>query len=189
MQSVKKWAPLLALALVAMNGGTLRAEAPYVYQPVPQDRFTAVPEPTTAPQTHPHIGLLADEAQPLPAPFATPEPTPPRRERAAPTAQPAFASTGSSIEGTATFYCNHDASRGPLSRCSGGLPGGLYAAISPDLLWLRGRQVQVCYESTCVVVRVADCNCQANQSIDLYADAFVQLAPLSRGRIPVTISW
>jgi len=189
MQSVKKWAPLLALALVAMNGATLQAETPYVYQPVPRADFTAVS--ATAPRTHPYIGLWTDEAQPEPAPFATPESTPSAQPKPPPrTAQPALSSTGSS-EGTATFYCNHDASRGRLSRCSRGFAGGLYAAISPDLLWLRGSPVQVCYEASCVNVTVIDCNCGpgVTKAIDLYADAFVRLAPLSRGRIPVTISW
>lgn len=184
MQSVKKWAPLLALVLVTLNSGTLTAEEPYVYQPVPQERFTAVTEPTTAPPALPRIALGADEAQPAPEPFATPESTPPRTEQPSPTTQPAFASTGSSIEGTATWYCSPG-----RSRCSRGFPGGLYAAISPDLLWLRGGPVKVCHGASCVVVTVIDCNCQAHQSIDLYADAFSRLAPLSRGRIPVTISW
>jgi len=41
-----------------------------------------------------------------------------------------------------------------------------------------------------VVVKIIDCNCQAHGSIDLFADAFQQLAPLSAGRLRgVTISW
>lgn len=76
-----------------------------------------------------------------------------------------------------------------MSRCPQGLKSGLYAAISPELLWLRGQPVTVCYRSTCVVVTIIDCNCQAYHSVDLFADAFRLLAPLSRGRIQVTISW
>jgi rare lipoprotein A (peptidoglycan hydrolase) len=57
------------------------------------------------------------------------------------------------------------------------------------LAQLRGKAVTVCYRSSCVVVRVIDCNCQAHRSIDLYSDAFRQLSPLGSGRIKVTISW
>jgi hypothetical protein len=38
-------------------------------------------------------------------------------------------------------------------------------------------------------VKIIDCNCSARRSIDLYADAFRRIAPLSAGRIKVTISW
>jgi hypothetical protein len=39
-------------------------------------------------------------------------------------------------------------------------------------------------------VRVIDCDCQAHRSIDLYGDAFRDLAPLSAGRLRgVTIKW
>jgi hypothetical protein len=70
-----------------------------------------------------------------------------------------------------------------------GRTGGLYAAISPDLDFLRGRTISVCYGASCVVVEVRDCNCQATRAVDLYADAFEQLAPLSAGRLRVTIRW
>lgn len=84
----------------------------------------------------------------------------------------------------ATWYC-----LAGRSRCPRSAQNGLYAAISPDLEWLRGKDIRVCYKSSCVVVRVIDCNCQATRAVDLFADAFMRLAPLSRGRIPVTISW
>lgn len=71
-----------------------------------------------------------------------------------------------------------------------GRSGGLYAAISPDLKSLRGKRVRVCYRGSCVVVKIVDCNCQARRSIDLFADAFRRLAPLSAGRLRgVTIQW
>jgi expansin (peptidoglycan-binding protein) len=57
------------------------------------------------------------------------------------------------------------------------------------MAYLRGKDVSVCYGASCVVVRVIDCDCQAINAIDLYSDAFMVLAPLSRGRIPVTIRW
>lgn len=91
--------------------------------------------------------------------------------------------------GTATFYCNKDATRGPLSRCPVRVSDGLYAAISPDLGFLRGKRVSVRYGSSTVVVTIVDCDCQATRSIDLFADAFVKLAPLSVGRLRVTLSW
>ena len=64
----------------------------------------------------------------------------------------------------------------------------LYAAISPDLWRLYGQRVRVCYRTRCVTVKIIDCNCQAHRAIDLYADAFRKLAPLSAGRIQVTLS-
>jgi hypothetical protein len=71
-----------------------------------------------------------------------------------------------------------------------GFTGGLYAAISPDLGFLRGRAVKVSYGGSTVVVTIVDCDCQATRSIDLFADAFVQLAPLSAGRLrEVLLSW
>lgn len=87
-----------------------------------------------------------------------------------------------SLSGHATWYCSS------TSRCTVGHPGGLYAAIRRDLLYLRGQQVVVTSGSRSVTVTVIDCNCGANANlIDLYSDAFVRLAPLSRGRIPVTL--
>ena len=71
-----------------------------------------------------------------------------------------------------------------------GRTGGLYAAISPDLGFLRGKPVKVCYGASCVVVVIWDCNCGGvTRAVDLYADAFVRLAPLSAGRLRVTLSW
>lgn len=71
-----------------------------------------------------------------------------------------------------------------------GFTGGLYAAITPDLGFLRGELVSVRYGASTVVVRIVDCNCQATRSIDLFADAFSRLAPLSAGKLHgVTLSW
>lgn len=121
------------------------------------------PPPTAAPPT------------PRPSPRATPRPTP----------EPVAPRTSHSTTVTATWYCEPG-----LSRCSVGRSDGLYAAISPDLEWLRGKAIRVCYGASCVVVSIIDCNCQATQAIDLYADAFRELAPLSAGRLRgVTISW
>jgi len=195
VQHTKRWVPLLAMALVAVSNGTLVAERQFVYQPVPRGQFTTVgvarantltgPERTAYRWNPPVVGLLADEAQPLPAPFATPEPTPPRRERATPAAQPAFASTGSSIEGTATWYAAWYMHTGDLVGAAGPL-----IRVGD---W-RGRIVQVCYESSCVNVRLVDwCACGDRGSlptlIDLSPAAFSALAPQSIGVIRVRVSW
>lgn len=67
---------------------------------------------------------------------------------------------------------------------------GLYAAITPDLAFLRGRLVTVHYGSRSVTVRIIDCDCQATHSIDLFADSFLALAPLGAGRLRgVTLSY
>lgn len=95
-----------------------------------------------------------------------------------------------SLRLSATYYC-----RAGVSRCTRGYPdrrgvADLFAAISPDLRYLRGRQVSVCRPGgSCVSVRIIDCNCAATRAIDLYADAFARLAPLSLGRISVVVTW
>jgi len=108
---------------------------------------------------------------------------------AAPTAAPVRGTSHASV--SATWYCNATHPEAPRSRCSRGHPDlsgdDLFAAISPDLAHLRGRSVEVCYRERCVVVVVIDCNCRATNAIDLYADAFARLAPLSRGRITVEL--
>lgn len=71
-----------------------------------------------------------------------------------------------------------------------GFSGGLYAAVSPDLGWMRGKRGRACYRGSCVVVVAVDCLCSRKGGVDLFADAFEKLAPLSAGRLRgVTISW
>lgn len=93
------------------------------------------------------------------------------------------------VSGSGTWYC-----RPGVSRCTRGYPGGMFAAVRRDLLYLRGTRVAACVPNSstaparCVIVKVIDCNCgPAAGPIDLYSDAFQMLAPLSRGRIKVTI--
>lgn len=92
----------------------------------------------------------------------------------------------------ATFYCAPPR----WTRCTRGYPASGYisgdqwigyAAISPDLRTWTGRLILVTYGSKHVLVRVVDCNCQAEHSIDLYGSAFRRLAPLSAGVITVTL--
>lgn len=124
-----------------------------------------------------------DIFEPLPSPPQMPleqvVPVPPDSEpavTAAPSPEPLVSYA------SATWYCLPG-----VSRCTVGHSGGLYAAISPDLRWLGGR-LRVCSDDSCVVVFVIDCNCQAVRGIDLYADAFSVLAPLSVGRMTVTLT-
>ena len=132
--------------------------------------------PSATPQSTSSTQLAA--ASPV-----APKPSP-RRTQPAPRPSATTFAPSSSIVGTATWYC------GSGSRCPVGFAGGLYAAISPDLGFLRGRLVSVRYGASVVVVRIVDCNCQATRSIDLFADAFARLMPLSAGKLHgVTLSW
>ena len=184
---------MFAATTTGLPPATQTVVSPELYEPVTIPR--SIPS-TTRPTLGASIPLGTDEAPraesptptPTPSPTASPLPTP----RATPRPQPepvVSLETSHSVEGTSTWFCNHDASRGPLSRCSVGRTGGLYAAISPDLGFLRGRAISVCSGASCVVVTVIDCNCQATRAVDLYADAFRVLAPLSAGRLKVTIRW
>jgi hypothetical protein len=111
--------------------------------------------------------------------------------RAVPTTREAF------VTAKASYYCNADASRGALSRCRIGHPDrpgidDLYAAAGPAVQRMmgsdwQGERVRVIGNGRDVVVTLID-SCPPCSGIDLYADAFVQLAPLSRGTIePVLI--
>lgn len=151
---------ILLAFLLMLAAPTVSSMPPSTYAPLPSTSFTEIRFP--------------DQER------STPEIT------AMPVKSPKTDTT--MISGVATWYCNRNASRGPLSRCPSGYSGGLYAAISPDLLYLRGKTVLVCATS-CVRVKVVDCDCQAKRAIDLFADAFMVIAPLSAGRISVTISF
>jgi len=94
-----------------------------------------------------------------------------------------------SVGGRATWYCV--AGR---SRCTAGYPAGaLAAAVRADLLGHRGERARVCRAdapSRCVDVVIVDCNCGPEAGlIDLYGAAFERLAPLTLGRIEVTLTW
>jgi hypothetical protein len=98
------------------------------------------------------------------------------------------------VHGDATWFCNADASRARLSRCTNGYPDGpgddFYAAAGPDLRdgdW-RGRLVTVERDGySPIQVRLIDsCVCDS-AVIDLYADAMWALG--GTGRIEVTVSY
>jgi len=101
--------------------------------------------------------------------------------------QPGVRLTGHSATGAATWYCKTG-----VSACHHAYPGGFYAAAGPELRvgnW-RGRHVRVCGNGSCVNVTLIDwCACGGNHIIDLYSDAFRQLAPLSAGAVHVKVSW
>jgi hypothetical protein len=91
------------------------------------------------------------------------------------------------VLGRATWFC-----RPGYSSCTSGYPGGLYAAAGSELRigrW-RGRHVNVCSGSRCVVVQLIDwCACGGSRVIDLYSDAFRQIGSLSQGTLAVTVRW
>jgi rare lipoprotein A (peptidoglycan hydrolase) len=105
---------------------------------------------------------------------ATPRPKPP-------------ANPSHSVRGSASWYC-----QAGVSACHSDYPGGMYAAAGPALRvgsW-RGRTVTVCGSGNCVNVRLIDwCACGSGRVIDLYSDAFRQLAPLSSGTVSVQVTW
>jgi len=181
---------MFAATATGLPPATQTVVSPELYEPVTIPR--SIPS-TTRPTLGASIPLGTDEAPraesptptPTPNPTASPRPTP--RATPRPTPEPvASLETSHSVEGTASWYCSPG-----RSRCSVGRTGGLYAAISRDLLWLRGRAISVCSGASCVVVTVIDCNCGpgVTKAVDLYADAFKVLAPLSAGRLKVTIRW
>lgn len=191
-----KWKKPRLAALGVLLAGLLvstaaLADEPYHYQPLSRDAFTLLPVPlredprTPAPTLAPVVIVDSSALGPR-------RPTPaPIRSRTQPTTRPTTetrtsgaTSTGRTLKGIASWYCLPG-----RSRCTRGHSGGLYAAIRRDLLYLRGKTVDVCSSRTrCVTVKIIDCNCGSHANlIDLYADAFRMLAPLSRGRISVTI--
>ena len=157
------------------------ADVPQPIVPIPQSAFrpVRVEAPVVSP---PPPAVVLDSLGRL----RPPESAAPRAQReerrsiAVPAGPPVLAFS-------ATYYC-----RAGQSRCAAGYPDGpgldLYAAISPDFERWRGRSLDVSYQNHHVTVKVIDCNCQAHRAIDLYADAFLQLAPLGAGRIDVRIS-
>jgi hypothetical protein len=192
-------AALLAAALYLAGYATGRAATPPpALAPLPSLAPVVVPELTGQPLDSAPVPTTAP-ADVLPVGSPTPAPVAPI-ESASATASPVVAPergiSGRTRSVSLTWYCNGDAGRARLSRCTRGYPdragtADLFAAASPDLRYLRGLQVSVCAASgRCVSVRVVDCNCRAVAALDLYADAFAQLAALSRGRLTgARVTW
>lgn len=102
-----------------------------------------------------------------------------------------------SVTGTASWYCNEDPARGPISRCTVGYTDGpgrdLWAAAGPQLRFgeWRGRVVTVFGPVGFAAVTLIDvCGTGCGVLVDLYADPFFLVCgPLSQGVCEVTISW
>lgn len=163
-----------AFTAIAMAGGAAEATVP----PPLTTGATAIGEPIGDFQHEEARSFepRANPDQPVEAESlvkATPRPTPPPN----PT---------HSVSGRAAWYCNNG------SGCPAGYSGGLYAAAGPGLRvgnW-RGRTVSVCGSGNCIAVKLVDwCACGGAREIDLFADAFRRLAPLSTGTVAVRISW
>lgn len=151
-------------------------------QPLSSESFSPIIVPSTIPIIREHFRIVAPTSrlrvtQPLAA-VRTIEKTQilPRT----------IVQPSSGVSGNATWYCLQG-----VSVCHRDYSGGLYAAAGPQLRvgnW-RGRHVQVWYSGRSVSVALVDwCACP-NRLIDLYSDAFRQLAPLSAGQIKVKITW
>jgi hypothetical protein len=133
---------------------------------------------STAPASHPAVSghpsasSSPEDRQTQPPPTAKP--------------QPARVAVGS-VEGKASWYCVPG-----RSRCPTFAHGGLFAAAGPALRvgnW-RGRYVTVWYGKAHVTVQLIDsCERGCTVAIDLFGDAFAQLAPLGTGRIDVRVTW
>ena len=86
-------------------------------------------------------------------------------------------------DGVATWYCLPG-----RSPCTVGHPAdGMYAAISPAYGIPPDSSVSICRQDRCVTVTVIDKCAAGPRCVDLYAGAFALLAPLSTGRIAVTV--
>lgn len=156
-------------------------------QPLPENEFHQVPDPTTKIEV-PVIVDIRPTTKPSRPVIKVPEPKviAVAKPVAKPVQVPKVKIGHNLTSGVASYYC-----RPPTSRCTKGHPGGLYAAIRKDLLFLRGRTIKVTADNGKVVfVTIIDCNCGPSANlIDLYSDAFVKLRPISYGIVNVTISW
>ena len=181
-----------AALLVAVVFAAIVLDAPGATQAGGGDE--AAPAPVFAPVPTPGPSVDAGRPAPVqpifdhPVPLRSVSPAPRRAVRQVPHAAVAVSGAASSLEGvrgTASWYCGHG------SACPRGYPGGLYAAAGPALRvgdW-RGRYVVVAAMGQRVRVRLVDwCACPS-RALDLFADAFSRLAPLSRGLVKVKVSW
>lgn len=103
------------------------------------------------------------------------------------------------VTGEATYMCNADPSRGRPADCHYRYPDrrgdDLYAAAGPALRAMfgggerwRNKVVTVIGNNRDVTVKLIDsCDCGGGRVIDLYADAFERLAPLTRGVVSVLV--
>ena len=178
----------------------VQAFTPVTLSPVTGRADAAVGQPIGGPGTAADRSAVVLEdpgAPPVPLASLRSQPAPARGVvvKARPRARAVIAIGGGShsIRGAASWYCNSDASRGPISSCYSGHPdtGGFdaYAAAGPRLRnalgsgW-RGRIVTV----DGVRVKLVDwCQCYQGQTnekvIDLYRDVYAVVGG------SVTIRW
>ena len=182
----------LVVSLVFLFTAVTAGQEAKPIKPLPTEAFRRIELPEAS-------VLIIPTYPPTPTPSPVPTKAPPR---ATPKPSPKVVTkvklkvpklSGRMRSGVASYYCNKDSSRGKLSRCRVGYPDGknsYYAAIRKDLLFLRGRRIQVCEGRNCLWVKVIDCNCGRNANlIDLYGDAFAYFHPLTKGTFGVTIRW
>lgn len=176
----------IAVILSILLSQSTSGYQPRPIEPLPQSAFLPVQsyEPSLAP--------IVEPAASIPRPTSRPVTSVPEVEPDVIIDVPAV--SGNGLTGTASYYCNADASRGPLSRCHKDYPdgqGSYYAAIRKDLnSALRGKTVNVCVGDKCLPVKIIDCNCGDHPNlIDLYGDAFAYFYPLTKGAFKVTVSW
>jgi hypothetical protein len=181
---------LLSLGLIVVALALPALAHPSGIQPVPSPSLRAL-APSIAPASSP-VPLTSTAPASHPAVSGHPSAPPPPEDRqtrppATAKPQPARVITGGSVEGKASWYCVPG-----RSRCPTFAHGGLFAAAGPALRvgnW-RGRYVTVWYGKAHVTVQLIDsCERGCTVAIDLFGDAFAQLAPLGTGRINVRVTW
>lgn len=172
---------MLSLLLVHSTTGY----QPRPIDPLPSEAFKPVlvtPSPTILSSPNPSLVPVIKPAPSHIIPKLIPTITKPK------TILTLLKISGRKTSGVASWYCLNG-----VSRCSRNHPDGkdsYFAAIRRDLLFLRGRKIQVCEGSKCLGVTIIDCNCGKNANlIDLYSDAFSYFYPLSKGAFKVTIRW
>ena len=166
----------LGLIVVALELPALAHRPPEI-QPVSPSLFRTL-APSIAPASSP---VLLTSTAPASHPAVSGHPSassPPKPRQTRPP---------TTVEGEASWYCVSG-----RSRCPYFAHGGLFAAAGPALRvgnW-RGRYVTVWYGKAHVTVQLIDsCGLGCVVTIDLFGDAFAQLAPLSAGRIDVRVTW
>ncbi len=195
-------AAALVVALTTMSAAALSTAAvPGLPAPIDPSAFEliagtdlfAVRTPSAPAASRRPAPMIADFANPVRSFAPRPEPrlvVAPRIVAAATPRPPSprvAAGASARATGPASWYCKPG-----VSVCHYAYSGGMYAAAGPKLRvgnW-RGRVVRVCGSGSCVTVKLIDwCACGGGRVIDLYSDAFRQLAPLSQGTVRVTVSW
>lgn len=174
-------AAALILGLVLVGCATAQARPVAVYRAY-EGPLEAVAGSEPVPVAAGRPRAFYEPVEPTPAPTAKPRARPTSRRGASAvqrTVRPSAAASHHAA-GAATWY----------AYVPGGAAAGpaLRAAIGPR--W-RGTRVTVCSGARCVSVVLSDwCACRpATRLVDLNSRSFAALGPLSRGLLPVTVSW